>query len=158
MMLKVHVALKVANLVRSVNFYQNLFGVLPIKHKLDYAKFDVDVPALNLTLNQRSLAEPFSPEADGTLSHFGIQVDSVEAVNEAIARFKAANLAIQEEFNTDCCYALQDKVWVTDPDGNRWEIFVVSVADTAPEITWNDSAEIDRMPVSHGCSVPSCCT
>lgn len=157
MMLKIHVALKVADLAKSVEFYQILFGVLPIKHKPGYAKFDVDVPALNLTLNQRSVVESFSPGSDGTLSHLGIQVGSVEAVNEAIARFKAANFDIQEEFNTDCCYALQDKVWVTDPDGNRWEIFVVHVADTAPEITWSDSAETDRVPVSHGCSIPSCC-
>jgi hypothetical protein len=37
--------------------------------------------------------------------------------------------------STDCCYALQDKIWVTDPNGYRWEIFVVKVGDTAPELT-----------------------
>jgi catechol 2,3-dioxygenase-like lactoylglutathione lyase family enzyme len=125
---KTHVALHVTDLNRSIEFYQALFGLAPVKHKADYAKFDVDNPGLNLTLNvSDSLA------AHGTLSHLGIQVDSSAAVKGAIARFQSAGLATFEERDTDCCYALQDKVWVTDPDGNRWEIFVVKVADTAPE-------------------------
>ncbi|KPQ32269.1 MAG: Lactoylglutathione lyase-related lyase [Phormidesmis priestleyi Ana] len=125
---KTHVALRVADLNRSIAFYQAMFGADPVKHKADYAKFDIDNPGLNLTLNVES-----DIVCLGTLSHLGIQVDSSQAVEGAIARFKAAKLATFEEHNTDCCYALQDKVWVTDPDGNRWEIFVVKVADTAPE-------------------------
>ena len=127
-MSKTHVALKATNLEKSVAFYQAMFGVTPVKHKADYAKFDLDNPALNLTLNLTQQVE-----SHGALSHLGVQVDSSEAVKEAIDRFKAAGLATFEEQDTDCCYALQDKVWVTDPDGNRWEIFVVKVPDTAPE-------------------------
>ncbi len=127
-MFKTHVALKATNLEKSVAFYQAMFGVTPVKHKADYAKFDLDNPALNLTLNLTQQVEPH-----GALSHLGVQVDSSEAVKQAIDRFKAAGLATFEEQDTDCCYALQDKVWVTDPDGNRWEIFVVKVADTASE-------------------------
>lgn len=127
-MFKTHVALKATNLEKSVAFYQTMFGVTPVKHKADYAKFDLDNPALNLTLNLTQQVE-----SHGALSHLGVQVDSSEAVKQAIDRFKAAGLATFEEQDTDCCYALQDKVWVTDPDGNRWEIFVVKVADTAPE-------------------------
>lgn len=125
---KTHVALRVADIEKSVDFYQAMFGVAPVKHKVGYAKFDLDNPALNLTLN---LAQAIQPH--GTLSHLGVQVDNTEAVMQAIDRFKTAGLATFEEHNTDCCYALQDKVWVSDPDGNRWEIFVVKVADTAPE-------------------------
>ena len=125
---KTHVALVVTNLEQSVTFYQTLFGVEPVKYKADYAKFDVNNPALNLTLN---LAEEIQP--GGSLSHLGIQVDSSQTVQAAIERFKQAKLATFEEHNTDCCYAIQDKVWVTDPDGNRWEIFVVKLADTTPE-------------------------
>jgi len=125
---KTHVALRVADLNRSIAFYQAMFGADPVKHKADYAKFDIDNPGLNLTLNVES-----DIVCLGTLSHLGIQVDSSQAVEGAIARFKAAKLATFEEHNTDCCYALQDKVWVTDPDGNRWEIFVVKVANTDPE-------------------------
>ena len=125
---KTHIALNVTNIGNSVAFYRAMFGVAPVKHKADYAKFDLDQPALNLTMNLTDRIE-----SHGTLSHLGVQVDSTETVKQAIERFKAAGLATFEEQDTDCCYALQDKVWVTDPDGNRWEIFVVKVADTAPE-------------------------
>ena len=125
---KTHVALRVNDLTRSIAFYQAMFDTQPVKHKEDYAKFDLENPGLNLTLNVGS-----NIDDHGSLSHLGVQVDSSQAVKDAIARFQAAGLATFEEHDTDCCYALQDKVWVTDPDGNRWEIFVVKVADTAPE-------------------------
>ncbi|MEM1308705.1 MAG: ArsI/CadI family heavy metal resistance metalloenzyme [Cyanobacteria bacterium P01_H01_bin.153] len=125
---KTHIALHVANLERAISFYRVLFDAQPAKHKADYAKFDIDNPRLNLTLNVSDhIGEP-------GLSHFGIQVDSTEGVQAAIARFQAAGLATFAETDTDCCYALQDKVWVTDPDQNRWEIFVIKVADVSPEI------------------------
>lgn len=126
---KTHVALKVADLDRAIAFYRVLFGAEPVKHKADYAKFDIDNPGLNLALNVSDRRTE-----QNALSHLGIQVDSVEAVQAAIARFQAAGLATFEEKDTDCCYALQDKVWVTDPDQNRWEIFVVKVADITPEV------------------------
>ncbi|NEP70744.1 MULTISPECIES: ArsI/CadI family heavy metal resistance metalloenzyme [Okeania] len=126
--LKTHIALIATNLEKSVEFYQALFGVAPVKYKSDYAKFDIANPPLNLTLNLEENVEP-----GGNLSHLGIQVSTSEEVATAIERFKVAGLSLFEEHQTDCCYALQDKVWVTDPDGNRWEVFVVKVADTAPE-------------------------
>ncbi len=126
--LKTHVALRTSNLENSVKFYQALFGVAPVKYKSDYAKFDIANPPLNLTLN---LGE--NVQSGGKLDHLGIQVETSQEVAAAIERFKIAGLSIFEEHNRDCCYALQDKVWVTDPDGNRWEVFVVKVADTAPE-------------------------
>ncbi|MGF1524602.1 MAG: ArsI/CadI family heavy metal resistance metalloenzyme [Leptolyngbyaceae cyanobacterium] len=125
---KTHVALRVTDLDRSIAFYRAMFDAQPIKHKPDYAKFDLENPGLNLTLN---VGEDI--DRHGSLSHLGVQVDTSQAVRDAIARFKTAGLATFEEQDTDCCYALQDKVWVTDPDGNRWEIFVLKVADTTPE-------------------------
>jgi catechol 2,3-dioxygenase-like lactoylglutathione lyase family enzyme len=125
--LKTHVALNVTNLEKSVAFYQAMFGVEPVKHKNDYAKFDISHPALNLTLNLAS-----SVQSGGVLSHLGVQVESTQAVKSAIQRFQQAGLALFTEEDTDCCYAVQDKVWVTDPDGTRWEVFVVKVADTTP--------------------------
>ncbi|MDM9385541.1 ArsI/CadI family heavy metal resistance metalloenzyme [Chlorogloeopsis sp. ULAP01] len=126
--LKTHVALKVTNLEKSIEFYQAMFGVEPMKHKVDYAKFDIASPPLNLTLNLTT-----SVVSGGALSHLGVQVESTEDVKAATKRFGDAGLNIFTEENTDCCYALQDKVWVTDPDGNKWEVFVVKVADTTPE-------------------------
>lgn len=126
--LKTHISLNVTNIEKSVAFYQAMFGVTPIKHKVDYAKFDIANPPLNLTLN---LAEQV--QQGGALSHLGVQVESSQDVQAAIHRFKEAGLTLFEEKDTDCCYALQDKVWVTDPDKNSWEVFVVKVRDTAPE-------------------------
>lgn len=126
--LKTHVALNVTNIEKSATFYRAMFGVEPVKSKADYAKFDIANPPLNLTLNLASSVQP-----GGALSHLGIQVESTEEVKAAIARFSEAGLNLFTEENIDCCYALQDKVWVTDPDGNKWEVFVVKVADTAPD-------------------------
>ena len=126
--LKVHVALNVTNLEKSIKFYRAMFGASPAKYKKDYAKFDIASPPLNLTLN---LTENINQ--DGGLNHLGIQVLSSEEVESAIKRFKESGLTLFEEKDRNCCYALQDKVWVTDPDGNRWEIFYVKTYDTAPE-------------------------
>lgn len=125
---KTHVSLNVTDINKSVTFYQAMFGITPVKYKADYAKFDIANPPLNLTLQLTS-----NIQHGGTLSHLGVQVESSQDVQSAIDRFKAAGLTLFEEKDTNCCYALQDKVWVTDPDGNKWEVFVVKVADTAPE-------------------------
>jgi catechol 2,3-dioxygenase-like lactoylglutathione lyase family enzyme len=126
---KVHVALNTPRFDESVRFYRTFLGLEPVKLKPGYAKFDVAEPGLNLTLNA-------SPDRGaGALNHLGIQVQSTVAVKEAAERLKAEGLATFEEENTDCCYALQDKVWVTDPNGYKWEVFVVKVGDTQPELT-----------------------
>lgn len=165
---KTHLSLYVSDLHRSVEFYRVLLGISPIKHKLDYAKFDVELPALNLTLIQgkstpSSLATSLSRQSFGTISHVGIQVECVDDVQHAIAGFKTAGIDVREEFDIDCCYALQDKVWVTDPDNNHWEIFVVKVTDTAPELTIDsgpgDSMSGDSTSESAKASAaPTCCT
>lgn len=148
--LKTHIALRVTDVERSILFYQAMFGVAPVKHKIGYAKFDLQHPALNLTLNQVQTIQP-----QGSLSHLGVQVESSEEVQAAIQRFSAAGLDLFEERNTDCCYALQDKVWVTDPDGNRWEVFVVKVADTDSDPALCTSTS-NSAPSSS--PVRSCCT
>ena len=127
---KTHVALNVSDIKKSVDFYQAMFGQSPIKYKTDYAKFDLDNPALNLSLE---LNPGHQQGRGGALSHLGIQVETQEEVRQAIARFKSIGLEVREQLNNTCCYALQDKVWVTDPDGNEWEIFALLVADTEPE-------------------------
>ncbi len=127
--LKVHVAINVNDVEESARFYQAMFGAEPVKLKPGYAKFDIADPALNLTLNYTG-----EVKERGALNHLGIQVESTEQVIEAKARLEQAGLATFDEMGTDCCYALQDKVWVTDPNGYRWEVFVVKVGDTRPEL------------------------
>jgi catechol 2,3-dioxygenase-like lactoylglutathione lyase family enzyme len=116
--LKPHVSLNVTNVDASVAFYEKAFGVTVTKRRPGYAKFDLEAPSLNLSMVETA---PTGINA----SHFGIQVASSEDVAAAWARFKAAGLDTRTEESTKCCYALQDKVWVKDPDGNEWEVFVV---------------------------------
>ncbi len=116
--LKPHVSLNVSNIDASVAFYEKVFGVAPVKRRPGYAKFDLLEPNLNLTMQE-------APRTGVNASHFGVQVASSEDVAAAWARFKEAGLATSTEDDTECCYALQDKVWVADPDGNSWEVFVV---------------------------------
>ena len=132
---KVHIGLNVGDVERSVNFYRAMFGMDPVKWKPGYAKFDITEPPLNLTLN-------YSGEVmhKGALNHLGIEVQDTSQVLAAKKRFADAGLLTIGEMNVDCCFALQDKVWVTDPDGNRWEIFTVKIGDTRPELNATDKA------------------
>ena len=116
---KAHVALNVSNVEQSVAFYQKMLGIEPAKVRPGYAKFDVANPPLNLTLNQAAVRER------GALSHLGIQVGSTADVLAVGQRWTDAGLVTRDEMQTNCCYALQDKTWIQDPDGNEWEVFVV---------------------------------
>jgi catechol 2,3-dioxygenase-like lactoylglutathione lyase family enzyme len=124
--LKPHLAINVRDVEQSVEFYKKMFGIEPSKVRTGYAKFDVQSPALNFTLNQ----VPFGER--GALSHLGIQVASTEDVASMRTSWEDRGLTPRDELQTSCCYALQDKAWVNDPDGNEWEVFVV-LEDNLPE-------------------------
>ena len=127
--LKAHLALNVHNVEQSTGFYKKLLGIEPSKVRTGYAKFDVQNPPLNLTLNEHSFSDR------GALSHLGIQVASTNDVLATREKWIEAGLITRDEMQTSCCYALQDKTWVRDPDGNEWEVFVVledNIAETAP--------------------------
>jgi catechol 2,3-dioxygenase-like lactoylglutathione lyase family enzyme len=140
--LKPHVSLNVSDIDASVAFYERAFGVPATKRRPGYAKFDLTSPSLNLTMQ---VAERTGVNA----SHFGIQVASSEDVAAAWTRFKEAGLATKTEDDTECCYALQDKVWIEDPDGNAWEVFVVK-GEAAGMGTGLPSADAKATP----CCVP----
>ena len=146
--LKVHLALNVNSIEESVAFYRAMFGVEPAKLKPGYAKFDVTEPALNLTLNYVGPVQQ-----QGALNHLGIQVQSTEEVLAAKDRLTRAGLATFDEMSTDCCYALQDKVWVSDPNGYRWEVFVVKVGDTRPDLSVSTARSLPLKQAS-GCCAP----
>ncbi|MFN2595861.1 MAG: ArsI/CadI family heavy metal resistance metalloenzyme [Pyrinomonadaceae bacterium] len=124
--LKAHLAINVRDVGRSIEFYKKLFGVEPSKVRGGYAKFNVENPPLNFTLNEVAFGER------GALSHLGIQVGSTEDVLAVRENWTEAGLLTRDEMQTSCCYAVQDKTWVRDPDGNEWEVFVV-LEDNLPE-------------------------
>src|ERR671939_350007 len=117
--LKAHLAINVKDVAQSIEFYRKMFGIEPSKVRTGYAKFDVQNPPLNFTLNQ----VPFGER--GALSHMGIQVATTEDVLAMRDRWAEAGLYTRDEMQANCCYALQDKTWVSDPDGNEWQVFAV---------------------------------
>jgi hypothetical protein len=111
-----------------------MLGIEPLKVRKGYAKFDVQNPPLNLAMNEA----PVSEGRLSRLSHLGIQVASTEDVLAIKQRWEEAGLTTRDEMQTSCCYAIQDKTWVADPDGNEWEVFVV-LQDQLPESEKNMS-------------------
>jgi catechol 2,3-dioxygenase-like lactoylglutathione lyase family enzyme len=156
--LKAHLALNVRNVQTSLEFYRRMLGIAPSKVRTGYAKFDVQNPPLNLTLNEVSFNER------GALSHLGIQVASTPDVLAMRDKWIESGLVTRDEMQTDCCYATQDKTWVQDPDGNEWEVFVVlqdNLPATAPCGCGNKLAESNNEvqseapPVSSACCAPA---
>lgn len=121
---RVHVALGVRDVPQSVAFYRSLFQMEPTKRREGYAKFEVQEPPLHLTLN--ATAQPVGSREP---EHFGVQVKSTTEVIAHHARMRAAGFTTMSEEGVTCCFAVQDKVWIVDPDGHRWEVFVVLEAD-----------------------------
>jgi catechol 2,3-dioxygenase-like lactoylglutathione lyase family enzyme len=126
--LKAHLAINVRDVEKSVEFYKKMFGIEPSKVRTGYAKFDVANPPLNFTLNQVAFKD------SGALSHLGVQVATTDDVIKMRSAWEAHGLTTREEMQTTCCYAVQDKAWVNDPDGNEWEVFVVLEDNLSEEV------------------------
>jgi catechol 2,3-dioxygenase-like lactoylglutathione lyase family enzyme len=139
--LKAHVAIHVKDVNTSIAFYEKLFGIKPCKVRTGYAKFDVANPPLNFTLNESAHAQ------QGALSHLGIQVESTADVLAVRQTWQDHGLLPRDELKTECCYALQDKAWVRDPDGNEWEVFAVLKDNLA-----------EKPVTAKTCCAPDCCT
>ena len=111
-----HLSLDVPDLDEAIRFYRELFGTDPAKQQPGYAKFELTDPDVALALQEA--ARP-------ALSHLGIRVETTEEVEASSARLRDEGLITFDERDTTCCYARQDKVWVSDPAGNKWEIYTV---------------------------------
>ncbi|GIU91615.1 MAG: glyoxalase [Acidimicrobiia bacterium] len=116
-MARVQLALRVSDLDRAVEFYSRLFSTPPAKVRPGYANFAIDQPPLKLVL--------IEAKEGGVLDHLGVEVDSVDQVVDASREFEASGLPTRREEEVECCYARQDKVWVSDPDGIPWEWYTV---------------------------------
>ena len=117
-MSRVQLALNVDDLDTAITFYSKLFGAQPVKVKPGYANFAIADPPLKLVLLE-------NPGQGGTLNHLGVEVESSEQVHTEIARLAGEGMFTEEEIGTTCCFATQDKVWVTGPGGERWEVYTV---------------------------------
>ena len=117
-MSRVQLALNVDDLDTAITFYSKLFGAQPAKVKPGYANFAIAEPPLKLVLLE-------NPGQGGSLNHLGVEVGSSAAVHSEIARLTDEGMFTEEEIGTTCCFATQDKVWVTGPGGERWEVYTV---------------------------------
>jgi len=129
-MSRVQLALNVSDLDAAVEFYSKLFDTGPAKRRPGYANFAVTDPPLKLVLIERDEARGTGTE--GALNHLGVEVETPAEVTRATTRLAGHGLETTEQSATTCCYAVQDKVWVEDPDGAAWELYTV-LADAPVE-------------------------
>ena len=133
-MSRVQLALNVNDLDAAVDFYATLFNTAPAKRRPGYANFAVENPPLKLVLFE-------NPEATGTLNHLGVERDSMDDIAAEADRLESAGLALEAEGDVVCCYARQSKHWVSGPDGQRWENYVV-LADAQAELEGKTVADL----------------
>ena len=124
-MSRVQLALNVSDLDSAIDFYSKLFKTEPAKRREGYANFAVESPPLKLVLIE-------NPGAEGRLNHLGVEVFSNDEVAATSARLAGEGMATATEDNVTCCYAVQDKVWVDDPDGAPWEVYAVLADSETP--------------------------
>jgi catechol 2,3-dioxygenase-like lactoylglutathione lyase family enzyme len=117
--MKMHLNLATRDLDASVAFYRTLLLAEPVKRYDDYALFVTDEPGLELALD----LDPAAPAVTG--AHYGVVTETAKAVDEVTERLRGAGYAVDVEIDETCCYAVQNKVWATDPDGRRWETYFV---------------------------------
>ena len=139
--MRIQLALNVSDLEKAVAYYSKLFGVAPHKRKPGYANFAIDQPPLKLVLFE-------NPAADERLNHLGVEALEEAEVEEATGRLQREGIAAAVERDTTCCFATQNKVWSTDPDGMRWEWYrVLADSDAAgPTPREADPAESQEAP------------
>ncbi|GAC1610378.1 MAG: ArsI/CadI family heavy metal resistance metalloenzyme [Mycobacteriales bacterium] len=144
---RVQLALNVDDLDTAVAFYSTLFGTAPAKVRPGYANFAVASPPLKLVLLE-------NPGSGGTINHLGVEVNDSTKVHSEIARLTGAGLFADEEIGTTCCFATQDKVWVTGPAGERWEVYTV-LADSP---TFGAGPKTAEQGQGAGSGPALCCT
>ena len=126
-MSRLQLALRVADLEAAIDFYSRLFDTSPAKRRPGYANFAVTEPPLKLVLLEGK------PGEDTRMDHLGVEVENTDLVTAATHRLADAGLATRVEDNTTCCYAVQDKVWVTGPGNEPWEVYTVT-GDARPDL------------------------
>ena len=142
-----HISLPVADLDAAVHFYSTVFDTNPTKRRDDYANFRLEEPPLHLALVQ----EPNLTSNPPLEQHFGIELFEHNQLRAWQERVVAAGLVARTEESVTCCYAVADKFWLQDPDGNEWEFWVRT--DEADSMH-----QVPSMPEESTCCAPSCCS
>jgi catechol 2,3-dioxygenase-like lactoylglutathione lyase family enzyme len=143
-----HLSLDVHDVTRSVAFYQKVFGVAPQKQTADYAKFGLSMPALNLSLVS-------STGKISSVDHLGIEVESIDEIAVWKQRLQEQGILEKVEEGIACCFARQDQLWFSDPDGNAWEVFTVH---DQLDVTGPLSKTGCCIPKGNSVSEPTACT
>src|SRR3954449_950472 len=118
-MSRLQLAINVDDLDSSIDFYRRLFATEPAKVRAGYANFAVAEPPLKLVLLE-------NPGHGGSINHLGVEVEDADTVDAEQTRLAESGLASVDERGTTCCYAKQDKFWVTGtPNGESWEVYTV---------------------------------
>lgn len=149
--MRYHLSLHVQDLAASVAFFSRVFSAAPQKQSEGYAKFDLYDPPINLAL----LAAGEKPVT--RVSHMGVEVDSPEALNQWRERLDKVGITTTEEQNSTCCFARQDKLWFSDPDGNPWEIFTVYEQLPVPEGAKGCGVAAAATPADEKSAPTACC-
>jgi catechol 2,3-dioxygenase-like lactoylglutathione lyase family enzyme len=144
---RVQLALRVADLEAAVDFYSRLFGTAPAKRRPGYANFAVVEPPLKLVLLEGAAGEPTR------LDHLGVEVPTTDEVSAATARLAEAGLVTRVEDNTSCCYAVQNKVWVTGPGEEPWEVYTVT-GDAHPDLEGRTAVDLSEVAGDGTCCRP----
>lgn len=143
-MSRVQLALNVTDIEAAIDFYTKLFGTEPAKRRPGYANFAIVEPPLKLVLIENRAGR--GAGVAGALNHLGVEVDSTEEVQAANLRLTADGLETDVQESTTCCYAVQDKAWVNDPDQVPWEVYTV-LADAPDETGLGCSTEGCVQPI-----------
>jgi catechol 2,3-dioxygenase-like lactoylglutathione lyase family enzyme len=159
---RVQLALNVSDLERAVTFYSTLFGTEPVKREPGYANFAIADPPLKLVLMESGHRR--GPGIADALNHLGVEVETTEEVAATAGRLGDEGLVTEVREQTTCCFAVQDKVWVSDPDGTPWEVYTV-LADAPTEMgvardgsnCETESIQSSLMPRGVASSHPACC-
>ncbi len=146
--MKMHLNLATRDLDASVAFYRTLLLSAPAKHYSDYALFLTEQPGLELALD----LDTATNVREG--AHYGVVVEKPEDVDVAVVRFQQAGYPVDIEIDETCCYAVQNKVWATDPDGRRWETYFV-VAES--EERDNDATSCCQTDAAEAAASAACC-
>ena len=123
--MRIQLALNVRDIDEAVDYYGKLFGALPHKRRPGYANFALDEPPLKLVLLENT-------DAPERINHLGVEVFDAAHVQEAGSRLAAADILTESEEQVVCCHAEQTKVWSDEPQGLRWEWYVIT--DDAPDV------------------------